>query len=75
MTQTSTNFVSLLEAAAILDCSTRTIRRRITDGSLIGYRFGPRLIRIDRAELDALAHLTVIEPAPVDIRRIEGAAS
>ncbi len=32
----------------------RTIRRRIADGSLTGYRMGPRLIRVDHNELDAL---------------------
>jgi len=32
----------------------RTLRRRIADGSLTGYRFGPTLIRVDPAEVDAL---------------------
>ena len=31
----------------------RTIRRRIADGSITGYRFGPRLIMVDCAEVDA----------------------
>lgn len=31
-----------------------TIRRRIAAGQLTAYRMGPRLIRIDLAELDAL---------------------
>jgi excisionase family DNA binding protein len=32
----------------------KTIRRRIADGSLNGYRMGPRLIRVDLDELDRL---------------------
>jgi len=44
----------LAAAARRLDVSTRTIRRRIADGSLTGYRFGSRLIRVDVAEVDAL---------------------
>lgn len=34
--------------------SQKTIRRRIADGTLTGYRMGPRLIRVDLNELDAL---------------------
>jgi excisionase family DNA binding protein len=30
----------------------RTIRRRIAEGQLTGYRMGPRLIRVDLNELD-----------------------
>jgi len=44
----------LAAAALRLNCSTRTLRRRISDGSLTGYRFGPRLIRVSVAEVDAL---------------------
>lgn len=40
-------------------CSPRTIRRRIADGSLTGYRMGPRLIRVDLNELDAM-----LQPIP-----------
>lgn len=49
-----TTYVSLAEAARRLGCTTRTVRRRIADGSLTGYRMGPRLIRLDAAEVDAL---------------------
>lgn len=45
---------SIATAALQLKCSTRTIRRRIADGSLTGYRFGPRLIRVDMEEVAAL---------------------
>lgn len=46
--------VSPAEAAAIADVSTKTIRRYIADGRLRGYRVGPRLIKVDLIELDAL---------------------
>lgn len=46
-------WVSITEAAAFVPCSTRTIRRRLADGSLKGYRFGPRLIRLDLVEVEA----------------------
>lgn len=45
--------VSIGEAANYAGVSVRTVRRRIADGSLTGYRFGARLIRIDLDELDA----------------------
>jgi len=50
----SRRLVSLPDAADYASCSTRTLRRRISDGSLTGYRMGPRLIRVDLAELDNL---------------------
>jgi excisionase family DNA binding protein len=46
--------VSLVAAATILGCHTRTVRRYIADGRLTGYRMGPRLIRVDLAEVEAL---------------------
>ncbi|HLK73625.1 MAG TPA: excisionase family DNA-binding protein [Streptosporangiaceae bacterium] len=45
---------SIASAAEALDVSERTIRRRIADGSLRAYRVGPRLIKVDRAEVDKL---------------------
>ena len=50
----SPRFGPLDAAAAALGCSTKTIRRYIADGRLTGYRMGPRLIRVDMAEVDAL---------------------
>lgn len=41
-------------AAEYAGCNPRTIRRRIADGDLTGYRMGPRLIRVDLNELDAM---------------------
>ena len=46
--------VNLAAAAAHAGCSTRTVRRYIAAGFLTGYRMGPRLIRVDLNELDAL---------------------
>lgn len=45
---------SIPEAAEYAAVCTKTIRRRISDGTLTGYRFGPRVIRVDVDELDAL---------------------
>lgn len=43
--------VSIREAAEIYSCSTDTIRRRISDGTIPAIRVG-RLIRIRREDLD-----------------------
>ena len=43
---------SLAEAANYAAVNPRTIRRRVADGTLTGYRMGPRLLRIDLNELD-----------------------
>jgi excisionase family DNA binding protein len=34
--------------------SEKTLRRYIAQGKLTGYRFGPRMIRVDLDEVDAL---------------------
>lgn len=53
--------VSMAVAAEEVGVSIKTIRRRISDGSLHGYRVG-RLIRVD---LDELRHHLVVEmPTP-----------
>lgn len=44
---------SIADAAAYVPCSTKTIRRRIADGSLTGYRFGRKIV-VDLDELDRL---------------------
>lgn len=43
---------SIKTAALYAEVCERTIRRRIADGTLTGYRFG-RVIRVDLDELDA----------------------
>lgn len=52
-TRTTRRLASISEAAEYAACNPRTIRRRIADGSLSGYRMGARLIRVDLNELDA----------------------
>lgn len=46
-------YVALADAARYTSLCERTIRRRIADGTLTGYRIGPRAIRVDLNELDA----------------------
>jgi len=43
---------SLADAAEYAACSRETIRRRISDGTLHGYRLGKRLLRVDLNEID-----------------------
>lgn len=51
--------VPLATAAEHIDCSPKTVRRFIAAGRLTGYRVGPRLLRVDLNELDAM-----LEPIP-----------
>ncbi len=46
-------YVSLEEAADMLSLSTRTIRRRISDGTIPAYQCSRRPIRIRLDELEA----------------------
>lgn len=65
----SGRLASQAEAAEHARCSTYTIRRRIADGTLTGYRFGPRRILIDLDELDAkLRPIPTIGVAPGPVR-------
>lgn len=47
-------FEPLEKAAKTLGCSTKTVRRYISTGRLAGYRMGPRLLRVDMNEVEAL---------------------
>lgn len=47
-------YISLEQAAEITEQSVRTIRRRVSDGSLPAYKFGPRHIRIRLEDLEAM---------------------
>lgn len=51
--ETRRRLASLNDAAEYAGVSTKTIRRRISDGTIRGYKFGPRSIRVDLRELDA----------------------
>lgn len=44
----------LTRAAEYLGVSDKTLRRMIASGVVTGYRAGPRLIRVDLNELDAM---------------------
>jgi excisionase family DNA binding protein len=48
------NWCTIQVAAQILNMSTRTVRRRISDGTLAARRVGPRLIRVNVASLNDL---------------------
>ncbi len=54
-----TGAITVREAATCLAVSERTVQRWIADGALKAFRFGPKLIRIQRAEFARfrLAHL------------------
>ncbi|MGI8947658.1 MAG: helix-turn-helix transcriptional regulator [Ornithinimicrobium sp.] len=56
MTQTTArrHYESLTQAAERTGLSTRTLRRRIATGQLTAYRAGPRIIRLDPADVDRL---------------------
>lgn len=47
-------FLPLADAADYAQVSVRTIRRWIAIGSLTAHRVGPRLLRIERADLDSM---------------------
>ncbi|MEH6380805.1 hypothetical protein CEY15_02275 [Dietzia natronolimnaea] len=46
---------SISEAADRYGVNPVTIRRWISSGRISGFRFGPRMIRVDLDEIDALA--------------------
>jgi excisionase family DNA binding protein len=50
---------TLTEASNYTGLGERTIRRYISTGRLIGYRIGPKAIRVDLDEVDAL-----VQPIP-----------
>lgn len=47
-------YVSINDAAEYVDAHHQTIRRWIAEGRITGYRLGPRMIRVDLDELDAM---------------------
>ncbi len=51
------DLVTVDQAAEMLGVNHNTIRRRIADGSLPGYRFGPRLLRVKRSDVANLGRL------------------
>lgn len=55
--------VAIDAAAEYLAVSSKTIRRRIADGTLTGYRVGSRLLRVDLDELES-----IVRPIPATDR-------
>jgi excisionase family DNA binding protein len=53
-TQDKPGRVSLRVAAAHVDVHPDTLRRRIAERKLAAYRMGPKLIRVDLADVEAL---------------------
>lgn len=52
-TRTLPRYISLEEAAEMMSVSTKTIRRRISDGTIPAYHCGSRPIRIKLDDLEA----------------------
>jgi excisionase family DNA binding protein len=52
------HLISLKDAAGHFHVSVKTLRRRIADGTITGYRVG-RLIRVDLNELTRLLVVTI----------------
>ena len=50
----ASRLMSLEAAAAYLGISEKSVRRRISEGSLPAYRMGPRHIRVRLEDVDAL---------------------
>lgn len=50
-------YITIKQSATYYGCSQDTIRNRIADGSLPAYRFGGRLIRVRKSDLEKLFHL------------------
>jgi excisionase family DNA binding protein len=47
-------YLTIKEAAEQLRCSTKTVRRYVANGQLLGYRVGPIMVRIRAADLQAM---------------------
>lgn len=50
----SGKLITLQEAADLVGVHARTLRRYISTGRIEGYRIGPRLVKVDPADLDKL---------------------
>lgn len=58
-TEGERRWATLAQAAVHTGVSTKTMRRWVATGVVLAYRAGPKLVRIDLAELDAM-----LEPIP-----------
>lgn len=50
---TDRRLATLAQATELYPLSRDTLRRRIADGTITGYRFGPRKLMVDLDELEA----------------------
>ncbi|SDP10885.1 DNA binding domain-containing protein, excisionase family [Nakamurella panacisegetis] len=60
-TATPRELVTVEAAAVWAGVSARTVYRRIADGTLVAYTFGPKCTRVDRAELNAALTLRRVD--------------
>ncbi len=51
----SNRLISLREAAEILACTPRTVRRFGSEGLLTVYRVGSKIVRVNRLDVEAMA--------------------
>lgn len=76
--QAPERFLSVPQAAEYLGISTRTLHRRLVDGTLTANRVGPRLLRFDREQLAALARPevrgTAVDPLAEHVAAVVAAA-
>lgn len=63
--RTTRRLRDITEAADYLGVNPRTIRRYLADGRLTAYRVGDKLLRVDMAEVEALA--VAVEPHEVSV--------
>ena len=59
MSKVEPRYIPIEQASIHLSLDKKTLRRMIARGELRGYRVGPRLIRVDRHEVDAM-----LQPIP-----------
>jgi excisionase family DNA binding protein len=52
-TSSRPSYISISEAADYLGVTTRTVRQMVSDGRLIAYHLGARIVRLRRDEIDA----------------------
>jgi excisionase family DNA binding protein len=54
--RTPPSYLTLTEAAELMSVSVRTVRRRISDGTIPAYRCGRRVIRVRFEDLELAFH-------------------
>ena len=54
MSKPESRYIPIEQASIYLSVDNKTIRRMIARGELTGYRAGPRLIRLDRSQIDSM---------------------